>query len=72
MVTTAFRVQGMSCQGCAQSISRRLLATAGVQDAEVDFASGTANVTFDETVTNADSLEKVIESLGFDVLHGEP
>ncbi|HEY3376702.1 MAG TPA: heavy metal-associated domain-containing protein [Armatimonadota bacterium] len=71
MVTMAFRVQGMSCQGCAQSVVRRLQSTAGVQSAEVDLASATANVSFDENVTNADSLEKVIESLGFDVLYGK-
>lgn len=67
MASIQFNVQGMSCAGCAQSIERRLLSTAGVQTATVDLASATANIEYDESVTNPNSLEKVIEALGFDV-----
>lgn len=69
MTSIQFNVQGMSCAGCAQSIERRLITTAGVESAVVDLAAGTATVTFDEAITTANSLEKVIESLGFDVLY---
>jgi copper chaperone CopZ len=60
----------MSCAGCAQSIERKLLTTAGVSTATVDLATTTATITYDENITTQNSLEKVIESLGFDVLHG--
>ncbi|MHB9133591.1 MAG: heavy-metal-associated domain-containing protein [Armatimonadota bacterium] len=69
MTTIEYQVQGMSCNGCAQSVERRLLSTVGVQSASVDFASGKATVTYDEAVTNPNSLEKVIEALGFDVVY---
>ena len=69
MVTIQMTVKGMSCSGCANSITRRLNATPGVQSASVDLDSGIADITFDDAVTDAYSLEKVIESLGFDVVY---
>ena len=62
-------VQGMSCAGCAQSIERRLRATPGVLEATVDLTYACAEVTFDEAMTDVESLEAIIESLGFDVLY---
>ncbi len=70
MASVSFNVHGMSCTGCAQSIERRLMATAGVQAVSVDYVAGTANIDYDENATNPNSLEKVIEMLGFDVLYG--
>ncbi len=69
MTTVQFSVKGMSCSGCARSIERKLASTPGVQTATVDLDHALANVDFDEHVTDANSLEKVIESLGFDVLY---
>lgn len=69
MTTIELHVQGMSCQGCAQSVERRLLSTPGVQSATVDLATATASISYDEEQTAPYSLEKVIEALGFDVLY---
>lgn len=68
MTSYQFKIQGMSCTGCAQSIQRKLLATPGVQSAVVDFPTAAATVTYDEQVTNVTALAKVIESLGYDVV----
>ncbi len=70
MASVLFKVQGMSCQGCAASITRRLQATVGVTAAVVDLAGATATIDYDDAVVTPDSLEKVIEMLGFDVVHG--
>jgi copper chaperone CopZ len=70
MASVTLQVHGMSCAGCAQSVERKLLTTAGVQAASVDLASATATITYDERATTPDSLEKVIEGLGFDVMYG--
>ncbi len=67
MTTIQLNVQGMSCNGCAQSIERRLRTTAGVQDVSVNFQEAVAKITFDDTVTNLDMLAEVIESLGFEI-----
>ncbi|HEY3379629.1 MAG TPA: heavy metal-associated domain-containing protein [Armatimonadota bacterium] len=69
MTSIQFNIQGMSCAGCAQSIERRLQSTAGVQSINVDLASATAALIYDESVTNAEALEKVIEALGFNVMY---
>ena len=71
MESIQFNVRGMSCQGCAGSVERRLRATPGVFTATVELAAGIANISYDETVTNADALAKVVASLGFDVVYGE-
>lgn len=67
MASVVFAVKGMSCSGCARSIERKLLATPGVQSAAVDLEAATANVTFDDAVTDAHALEKAVEGLGFEV-----
>jgi copper chaperone CopZ len=69
MTSIELTVKGMSCMGCVNSIERRLAATPGVLTASVELETGVASVTFDENVTDAYSLEKVIESLGFDVVY---
>lgn len=69
MASYQYKIQGMSCSGCAQSIQRKLLVTPGVESAEVDFPTAAAAVTFDEKITNVAALAKVIESLGFDVVN---
>jgi copper chaperone len=69
MADVQFNVKGMSCMGCARSIERRLNSTPGVQNVSVDLDAATASVTFDDTVTDTYSLEKVIEALGFDVVY---
>ncbi len=67
MTTTQLHVKGMSCMGCAQSIERRLHKTPGVQEAAVDLASATACITYDEAVTDVDTLERAVTGLGFEV-----
>ena len=69
MAAVDFNVKGMSCSGCARSIERRLSVTPGVRTVSVDMDAGTASVDYDENVTEPNSLEKIIESLGFDVVH---
>ena len=70
MATVQFNIKGMSCAGCARSIERRLSVTPGVRTSSVDLDAGTTDIDYDETVTDPGSLEKIIEALGFDVLHG--
>lgn len=70
MASVQMTVKGMSCQGCVRSIERRLAVTPGVHSASVNLENGLADIDFDDSQITADSLEKVIEDLGFDVVHG--
>ena len=70
MATAIFNIHGMSCSGCANSIQRRLQSTPGVTSTDVNLAGGMATVEYDDALTNQNSLEKVIEDLGYDVVYG--
>lgn len=55
----------MHCASCASIIERTLKKTEGVAFAEVNYGTETAKIVFDETKTNAPSLSKKIEPLGY-------
>lgn len=66
METITLKIDGMTCGGCVNSVTRVLNETAGVSNAQVDLASGTATVQFDAAQTNAAALIDVVEDAGFD------
>lgn len=51
-ITQNYRIDGMSCEHCARSVSSELGALDGVSDVQVDVAAGRA------TVTSAAPLER--------------
>lgn len=66
METITLKIDGMTCGGCVSSVTRVLSETAGVSNAQVDLASGTAVVQFDAAQTSAVALIDVVEDAGFD------
>lgn len=60
-------VEGMHCAGCAARLEQRLQETPGVVAAAVNFATGSATVTYLPEVTSPDALVGVITELGFRV-----
>ncbi|MBB5019498.1 copper chaperone CopZ [Chitinivorax tropicus] len=61
-------VSGMSCGGCANSITKALQALAGVAQVDVELATGKVGVRFDPAQTPIDALQAAIEAAGFDVV----
>ena len=61
------RVEGMSCQACAQSIERALRRTDGVADAHVNFATGSATVRYHPSRASVTDLIRAIEGAGYGV-----
>src|SRR6476661_6557013 len=59
------RLSGMDCADCAKSIESSLKTIRGVQDAEVNFSNGTADVRYDTTTVQRDDLLKRISSMGY-------
>lgn len=59
-------IQGMTCCGCAKSITRVLLAINGVQHVDIDWQNAYAEIHFDPTQTNANTLIDAIENAGFE------
>lgn len=61
--TIVVALQGMTCDGCASSIKRELATQRGVIDADVLFASATARITYDPSVTSPSTLASVIKQM---------
>jgi sulfite exporter TauE/SafE/copper chaperone CopZ len=67
METKIFFVDGMTCPACETRIGKALSNAPGVTKADVDYARGTAAVTFDPALTNEAALIAVIEGLDYPV-----
>ena len=60
-----FFVTGMSCAGCAANVQNSLSGVEGVVDAQVNFATLTAVVTYDENVISPVVLQQIVENAGY-------
>ena len=67
METTIFKVSGMTCMGCVNSVTRVLKAAPGVLDARVTLAPPQATVQYDAAQTSTAQLKQVVEAAGYDV-----
>lgn len=67
MQKTTLQIDGMTCQGCVNSVTRALQAVSGVADVQVDLASGQAKVDFNEQQTTPTALAAAVEDAGYDV-----
>lgn len=67
MPTVRLTIDGMMCDGCASRVEDKLNQLPGVESAEADQQTGTAEV---RTVTgegDADAIEASVEELGYEV-----
>jgi Cu2+-exporting ATPase/Cu+-exporting ATPase len=65
MKTKRFAVKGMHCASCAFVIRDSLRKTQGIEKVEVNYASETANVSYDEKTTDVEKMNTVIGSYGY-------
>ncbi|MBI1749506.1 MAG: heavy-metal-associated domain-containing protein [Acidobacteria bacterium] len=63
--TMELKINGMTCEACAEVVKRKLLETPGVAGAEVDFALGKARVKFAPAQTDAGKLVAAVNSTGY-------
>jgi len=71
MKTTIFRIEGMNCDGCANTIKNAVEKEPGVQMVSVSFAERQARVLYDPRAVGEDRLAAVIEKPGFRVASRE-
>lgn len=64
--TVALCIAGMTCSSCSSSIQERLSQMGGVEAIAVSLSAGTATVTFDPRLTEAERLRAAIEDMGFE------
>lgn len=59
------KVEGMTCQGCVRSVTKKLSGVAGVSDAAVDLDAGKATVSYDDSTAKVEDLIAAVEQIGF-------
>jgi Cu+-exporting ATPase len=64
-ITKIFKVEGMSCAGCARNIEETLKRTPGVVYASVNFATENAVVVYDQGKVKPADLAKKVETIGY-------
>ncbi|MGO9983217.1 MAG: heavy-metal-associated domain-containing protein [Rhodomicrobium sp.] len=71
MKTTIFGIEGMNCDGCANTVKDAVEKESGVQMVSVSFAERQARVLYDPLAVGEDRLVAVIEKPGFRVVSRE-
>lgn len=67
-VKNTLPVLGMTCASCAGSVETSVKNTPGVLAASVNFATSNLSVEYLPNMTNASSLQKIVQSSGYDLL----
>ena len=62
------RIQGMHCASCTMNVENFLIRLDGIFDVKADLTSQSAKIRYDASKVDLDEIEKVIDSLGFEIL----
>jgi copper chaperone CopZ len=68
MKTRIFKIEGMRCDGCAETVKALAEKVPGVSSVSVSFEAGEARVIFDGAGNAEDRLVRAIERPGFRVV----
>jgi len=63
--TREFAIEGMTCEGCVQTITAALKAIPGVQSAEVSLQEKKATVVADESAAPNSKIEEAVQRVGY-------
>jgi copper chaperone CopZ len=67
MKTATIRISGMTCVSCQNRIENKLKSTVGVEEATVNYNTGTATVTWNPSVVTFNEIKTSIEKLDYKV-----
>ena len=67
-VDAVFPVSGMSCAACAARVGQVLRRQEGVAEASVNYAASTAGVRYDPALCTPETLRRVVQEAGYDLL----
>lgn len=70
LIRKILRIDGMTCTNCEMRIENGLKKTAGIREAKVSYAAGTAKVGYDPGIVKLSEIIGVIEALGYQVVSG--
>ncbi len=63
---TTLKVNGMSCEHCAGTVTKALKGLKGVKKASVDLKEGLAEVTYNPDKISVDALTKAVIDAGYE------
>ena len=61
------RIEGMSCGACAAKVEKNFKSQKGVNNVNVNLATGMASIEYDPKEVNIDALEKIVVDSGYTV-----
>ena len=64
---TKIKIKGMSCQHCVMAVKKALAGIAGVQNVDVDLASGEATLDSNQRIDLA-AVKDIIKKTGYEVV----
>ena len=67
-IESQFTVTGMMCAGCVATVEEALRKASGVQEVSVNLMEGRTLVTYDDQVTSPEELQRIVRSIGYDML----
>lgn len=70
-VRVTARLEQLSCPSCADMISNVVGRIKGVREAEVRYTTSKLLVTYDDSITNWESIESAVVKLGYTILRKE-
>lgn len=62
-----FRISGMTCDQCRQRVLGAMMGIDGVEEVEVDLASGDTQVSYQHALTNPKDIRQAVRDLGYRV-----
>tara|TARA_R100001369_G_scaffold73412_1_gene101975 strand:- start:1229 stop:1822 length:594 start_codon:yes stop_codon:yes gene_type:complete len=71
IVTTEFKISGMTCASCEEHVNHEVNKLNGIVNSKASYENGNAIIEFDRTKTNEKQIEKAINSTGYKVTDKE-
>ena len=68
MKTKTFQVKGMTCNGCAGTVSNILKMQPGVEKADATYPDNIAEITFDESQISEERMKEVVKMMGYELI----
>ena len=65
MIRGSYHVTGMGCDACVKHVKNAVTALSGVQKCEVDLASESMTVDFDEDTVSFEDMAEAVEEAGY-------
>lgn len=66
--TLSFKIGGMHCSSCANTLEKKLVQASGVENASVNFASESAAVTYNPDIADLSGLKNIVKDAGYEIV----